>query len=401
MGTTGSSRGWLAGCLLALAGTGLAAGSGWTIEPVLTVTGERTDNVRVAGTSGESDTIVTTGLLLPLRHETPRTALELSWQPAREAYRDFGALNNTTHAVRLGWRHDASRRASWTLGAAWDRRERARVRYDEVADDLVALPRTRVDTLSGRLEGRFDVGRRTRLVAGATWRDTSYDAPRATGPGGLAVRLADSSDTGLSLAFETNLGRRTAFRVRWTGSRIDEGFRGEWDVQRTLVGFVLGSAERLQWTVEAGAAWTDVRDPGESGAEDSPTWGVGTIGVRGPVGRRSGTLTAGAGIDVAGSGGTTGASRTTFGYLGWRLPVGRWSQVEVVARYAERDPLDPAYARTLTRSYRAAWRAAFSPRFALVLAGETINQSASGSYLAADATTWSLGIRWSPTAPRR
>ncbi len=388
-------------CLLLVAAAGPALAGGWTIDPVLTVTGEWTDNVRVAGTDGESDSIVTTSLLLPLRRETPRTTLELSWQPGRETYGDYGALDNTTHTVRLGWRHAASRRSAWTLGAAWDRRERARVRYDEVADDLVALPRTRVDTLSGRLEGRFDLGVRTRLTTGATWRDTSYDVPEASGPGGVPVRLADSTDTGLSLGLESDLGRRTAFRVRWRGSRIDEGFRGEWDVHRLLVGFVLGHAERLQWTLEAGAAWTDVRDPGESGAEDSPTWGVATIGLRGPVGRRSGTITAGAGVDVAGSGGTSGAARSTFGFVGWRMPVGRWSQVELVARYAERDPMDAAYERTITRSYRAEWRAALSPRFALVFAGETIDQSASGAVLAADATTWSLGGRWAPTAPRR
>ncbi len=387
--------------LVLLAGTAAAGAAGWTIEPVLTVTGEHTDNVRTIGAGGASDTIVSTALLLPLRRETPRTTLELSWQPSRETYNDYGALDNTAHTVRLAWRHEPTRRTTWNLSAGWDRRERARVRYDDVADDLVVLPHTRVDTLSGRLEGRFTLAPRSRLTTAATWRDTSYDEPRVPAAGGLPVRLADSTDTALSVGFERDVGRRTALRVRWQGSRIDEGFRGEWDVHRALVGLVLGHAERLQWTLEAGAAWTDVRDPGETGADDSPTWGVGTIGIRGPVGRRSGTLVAGAGVDVAGSGGTSGVSRSTFGYVGWRMPVGRWSQVEIVGRYAERDPLDPAYVRTITRSWRAEWRASFSPRFALVFAGEILNQSASGTVLAADTTTWSIGMRWDPLAPRR
>jgi hypothetical protein len=80
--------------------------------------------------------------------------------------------------------------------------------------------------------------------------------------------------------------------------------------------------------------------------------------------------------------------------------------LSLLARASRLDPLDVRQALTKTYSYRGELAPALSPRWFFVVAGEHVNQSASGtgassSLLNLSYTIWSVGVRWAPTAPQR
>lgn len=399
--------GFAAAAILLASASGPASAAAWRFEPVVDVRVERTDNVQLDDpriTDGESATILRTGVRLSVERETPRSSWSLAWRPVRETYDGFSQYDNTAHAATLGWSWQASRRASWSLAGTWTRAERARVSLDEGSEliDVIDVGVVRTTTWSGRLQGLLTGGPRNRFVVAADTFGTSYasDAP------GFAA-LDDARTTGAELAWETDLGPRTVGGLSVRASRIDEGRRGEYDTRTVLVGFRFGAVERLQVTLAAGVTATDVRDPGVFAAIDVPNTETGRIVLARRIGART-TLAAGVARSVDSSRGVGGVSVNDRAYLRLSRDLGPRHTIAAAINWTDRDPVedDPLTGvdRGLrTAGYRLEWAARLGRRWALVLAGDRIDQSAAteGAVPEIDRTIWSLGLRWSPLAPAR
>lgn len=400
----GVSRGILASvaCLVFL--MPMAGAADWSFDPVFTFAAERTDDVfassGVAAGAGESDVALTLDARLALTARNPRGDLSFVYQPMHEAYQDFSSLDNTSHRVRLGWHFQPTRRSEWETTAAWSRQERQRVSLDDPTVDQVALPRTRFETYSATAQWRASLAPRSRLVLYGAVDGNRYDAGEVDG-----LRLADVATTSGQVGYEFDVSSLTVIGVSLFGSRIDEGFRGERDVLRLLGVYQRASDERTV-AITLGAAKTSVRDPGEgvpAGFQpDEPTEVVGSLSYQASLLRR-GQLQMGLFRDVASSGGTGGTTISSGGFVSLRVPAGRWSHFSAYGRYAKRDPLSGQIlaGETETTSYRVEWNGAFSSRWYLVAAGERFDQSSDEASLERAYTIWSLGLRWSPTAPRR
>jgi len=389
-------------CLVFLAPMTWAAD--WSFDPIFTFAAERTDDVfassgAVAG-SGESDVALTLDARLAMTANNPRSEVSFVYQPMHEAYQDFGDLDNTSHRVHLGWNFRPTRRNEWETNATWSRQERQRVSMDDPTLDQVALPRTRFETYSATAQWRAGLAPRSRLVLYGAVDGNRYDAGQVDG-----LRLADVTTTSAQVGYEFDANSLTVVGVSLFGSRIDEGFRGERDVLR-LLGVYQRVTDERTIAITLGAAKTSVRDPGEDVPEgfqpDEPTEVVGSLTYQASLLRR-GQLQMGLFRDVASSGGTGGTTISTGGFVSLRVPAGRWSHFSAYGHYAKRDPLSGQIlaGESETMSYRVEWNGAFSSRWYLVVAGERFDQSSDEASLDRAYTIWSLGLRWSPTAPRR
>ncbi len=391
--------------LMLTAGPALAAA--WRFEPVIDLRGERTDNVRLDDpriAPGQSATILRTGVLLRVERETGRSAFTLSWRPVRETYDGYAQFDNTAHSAGIGWRWDASRRASWSLAGSWSRTERTRVSLDEGAEllDVIDVGVVRTTSWSARLQGLLTARPRHRFVVAADTFGTSYDADAA----GVSA-LDDASSVGAELAWETDFGPRTVGGLSARVARIDEGRRGEYDTRSLLLGFRWGSVERLQVTIAAGATATDVRDPGVFTSLDVPTSGTGRIVLARRIGARS-ALSAGVSRDVTSSRGIGGLSVNDRAFLRFSRQFGVRHTVAATVNWTDRkpvedDPLTGVDRGLRTAGYRLEWAVRLGSRWSIVASGDRIDQSANtaGAVPEIDRTLWGLGLRWAPLAPRR
>lgn len=391
-------------CAIGLATVAHAAE--WRFEPVVSFNAQDNSNVFLVDGEPQSDKLASVAVDLAASRRTERATLTMSYAPEREQYQDFSELNNTSHALRVGadWRF--TQRSSWNSSFSWVRRERATLSFSDTAQDLVALPRTQYDTLAASLSGTAEQTQRLRWFWGAAAASTRYeDSSIATTAGGLT--LEDSQDIGVRGGIESDLSATSRVRGELRVNRIEEGARGSRDVRRVLAGWTFGRIERVQVDISAGAAFSKLRDTGElvNVEKTSATDTVGSVNLRGRVGA-TGEMSVGVSRDVTNTLGISGASLTDSATIGYRRPLGRFSELNFGARYADRTPLDDneSLARTKTKAYRAEYRAAFSARWALVVAGEKVDQSSPASSSlgstdtvpAIDYQIFSLGLRWSP-----
>ncbi len=412
---------------LSAAAVAIADAAEWRFEPVVTLSAQDNSNVLLVDGEPQSDRVASVAVDLSASRRTERATVTMSYTPEREQYQDLSELDNTSHALRLGVNSQLSQRTAWDASLSWVRRERSRLSFDDTTQDLVALPRTRYDTMAASLNGNLEQSPRLRWLWGVAAATTKYDdtAVEFTDPaanGGSpsdpsatsAFTLEDSQDLGVRGGIEHDLSESSRVRGELRINRIDEGARGERDVRRVLGGWAFGRVERLQVDISAGAAFSKLRDPGEltNVTATSATDTVGSVTVRGRVGAR-GQLTAGIGRDVTNTLGVSGASLTDSATVGYLHPIGRFSELNLGLRYADRTPLDDnqALARSKTKAYRAEYRAAFNSHWALVVAGEKVDQSSSSTRPssgtdpsptldttppAIDYQIFTLGIRWAP-----
>jgi hypothetical protein len=407
---------WVA--MLALAGAGVlhlpASGADWSFDPVVSLLATRSDNVQVSSAGeAQADSWLRAEVTLAVTGETPRTAFSLSYTPTREIYNDFDSLDNTSHSLRLAWSHRASERSRWKADLRGSLSETPRLYAEDVDLDFVAVPREERLGLNASFGGEFDVGRLSSIFfeasAGAVRYESSVLRGEDLDPDGTGdvppLLVADADDVGLAFGWERRLSRSQAIRLYWSGSRIDEGFRGETDVNRLLGSWSAGDPSRTRVEVTLGAAQWDLRVPGASftPALDDEVEAVGGISLVGRAGRR-GSFAAGFQHDVSGTGGTAGAVTSDSIYASVVQPTGVYSRFEIFGRLADREPLVDAQGLdpTETVAWGARWWAALSPRWALEISGQRIDQQSGPSPDPRDAdySTISLGLRWAPTAPR-
>lgn len=388
----------------------------WRFEPVVSFSAQDNSNVLLVDGEPQSDKLASVAVDLAASRRTERATLTMSYAPEREQYQDFSDLNNTSHALRVGadWRF--TQRSSWNSSFSWVRRERATLSFSDTAQDLVALPRTQYDTLAASLSGTAEQTQRLRWLWGAAINSTRYADATVLAPNEpppppdsevVPLSLQDSQDIGFRAGLEGDLSPTSRVRGEIRFNRIDENERGERDVRRVLAGWTFGRIERVQVDVSAGAAFSKLRDPGElvDVQETSATDTVGSVTLRSGVGTRS-VITAGIGRDVTNTLGVAGASLTESANVGYQHTLGRYSELNVGVRYGDRTPLNnsESLSRTKTKAYRAEYRAAFNAQWALVVAGEKVDQSSPTSSSestpdtvpAIDYQIFSLGLRWSP-----
>lgn len=403
---------WCSAALL-LGAAAIAGAAEWRFDPALSLAVERNSNVLLVDGAPEAGTVFSLGLDLAATRSAERTTWQLAYTPEWEQYQDeqFSEFDHVAHAASamLGWR--ATMRTTWDLRAGLTRRERGSLAFDAVTSDLVALPRTRFQTLSVGIDGRLEQNPRLRWRWGAALTDTTYSENEIffdlNGDGTAEPEpliVDDSSDLGLHAGAEGDLSQRSHLRGELRFDRIDEGSRGERDVRRALIGWTLGSAERLQFEATAGAAFTKLRDRGDGSTTlaDSATDPVASLALRGRIGGR-GALAVGLARDVTNTAGTAGASLADSAFVSYGQPIGRFSELSISARWADREPLDETSAAvaTETRAARAEYRAAWGPHWAAVIGAEWVDQSApAGGALAVDYQVFSVGLRWTPLARR-
>jgi hypothetical protein len=405
--TRAAERAALVALGLLLSAVPLPRAADWRFEPVLDVSAERTDNVQLddprLGEEAESDTIARASLRLGVVAETARSTFDFSYTPAHERFSDFSDFDNTSHSAGLGWNFVASPRATWSLDGGWDLRERTRVSLDEGAEqvDLISVGFSEQESWRARLQGLLTASERHRWVVALDGGGTSYEATEAI----EALELADTTTAGAELAWETDLAERTTFGVMGRGTRLDEGFRGEWDIYDALLGLTFGSPERLQMTISAGVAVTSVRDPGEIEVEDEPTTETGRIALVREVGART-RLTATLAREVGGSRGSAGITQNDTASFRWSYRATARSAFAASANWTDREPLEVEAGledrglRTL--GVRAEYSYAFTRTLRLVLSAERIDQTTdSPELLEVDRTLYGLGLRWAPLAGRR
>lgn len=388
----------------------------WDLQPVFRVDVEHTDNVRLddprfADEDEESDIIYRGSLRLGLIRTSERSELRFHYTPAREAFAEFSDFDNTTHSAGLTFDFSTTPRASWGITAAWDKRERTRVSLEEGAElfDLVTFGTVETETLRARIQGLLTASERHRWVVAADASDTSYDSQDVED-----FTIEDASSVGAELAWETDLAERTVFGFSTRASQVDEGARGTWNVYELLSALRLGSPERLEMTLVAGAAKPSLDDPGELVEEDvrEDTEFVARLGLSRDLGARS-NLNLGVTSDLAGSRGVGGLARSDSVYLRWLSRVSPRARISLGGNWTSRDPLedraiseeDPLAGEDRgleTLGFRAEFAYAFASRWDLVIGAETIDQtSESETVLEVDRRIYRAGIRWSPLAEGR
>ncbi|RMG46685.1 MAG: hypothetical protein D6718_05165 [Acidobacteria bacterium] len=405
-----------AAAVLLAAGVGFAPGAAagpWSFSPVVTLSAQRTDNAGLVATADarEAATVVTADLLLPLGYRGRRDDWILSYRPVRETYRGLdsvpsGALDNTAHYAAFSWTRRRSERSRWELRTSWSRADRARLALDAPEADLVALPRTKTDTLTSRLAMSARTGPRSEFSASVAYHATSFDRPEASVPGSAAVPLADSSTVTVEGTLGRDVTRTQRLSLGYRGSRIDEGLRGEVDVHRLLAGWSGGRPEAVGFTVAVGISRTEVRRaaPDDPPGLDGDLGFVGTALIRARL-PRQGEFSGGVTRDVGASGGTGGPSETTAVHAGLLWPTGKWSKISFAGRWTDRSPLGADRSLsppTRTTALGGEWHAALGETTALVLSVEQMRQTTTAGLtpLEVDYRIWGFGLRWAPGAGR-
>jgi hypothetical protein len=357
----------------------------------------------------------TASVTLALSATTPRSETTFSYRPFIERYDEYSQLDNTSHDLSLGWSWTASRRTEVDATVGWSQRERQRLLFDEPDLDLVALPRTRFESLRGTFGTRVRSGRHGEIRFQLRHTSSSYDDEAVASDADL-LRLTDSSSTGGQVSFDYLLSARKRLGLSVGADRADSGFRGELDTYRASGTYGWTGRGELTVNLRLGAAWTSVRDPGVDPSGDplpeydDQTALVGGIDVSGRVSRYV-TLTAGVDRDITAGSGVSGAVESLSGFAACDIQLRRYSRLLLTGRYAQRDEVDRVEAAPSadgraadTSSFRAEWRAALSRSWQLVLSAERFDQDSDSQdedILTVDYTIYSASVRWAPAAGRR
>jgi hypothetical protein len=379
----------------------------WRFEPVLDAGAEYTDNVQLDDPrrgEQESDYVYRAALRLGLVGRTARSDLSFHYTPAHEAFVDFSEFDNTSHSVGTAWTYEASPLSTWSLTGAWDQRERVRVSLEEGAElvDLISFGVIETTSYSARLQGLLTASERHRWVVAADGGGTEYEESATT----AEASLDDTTRFGGEIAWETDLAERTTAGTMVRAERLDEGIRGEWDIYSLILGLTTGTPERLQLTISGGYTTTRLIEADELEFEDEPTSESGSIAVLRELGART-TLSAGASREVGGSRGTAGLAIVDTFYLRYALRASARSSFVLVGNWTDRDPVEDdaeilADRGITTLGFRAEWSYSISPRFAIVVSGDRVDQTTDSDELAeVDRNVYGLSLRWSPLAARR
>lgn len=386
---------------------GLAAD--WDFQPTVTLGAQHWDNILLqteAGSAAGSDTAGVVTLSLPLVGITPRSRTTFSWTPTYSRYREQTGLDTFAYTAGLAWSFQASRRVAWTANAYSSRSDRLTLDYANPANTALGLPRQRVTVASADLGATSQLSNRTSLRVDVFGTMTQYQG-LVVGSGETLRATPDPKEVGLLVGLTRSLGPLSSGGVTYRGSHFDEGFYGTRNVHRLLLSWTYGAAERLQWVVTAGAAHVQVVDEGDIPDQSSSTVFSGGLSAHGRVGLR-GQLTAGVARDAQPAAGLVGPSVGESAYLAWGYPVGRFSTLQVVGRYARLTPLEgsgtsetlrPVAADTKSRGLRVEYAQALGPHWFVVVGGEKVRQTSDvAAVLDLDYTVYNLGLRWAPLA---
>lgn len=403
---------------LALLSNGDSSAQIWRFEPTVALSFQDNSNAVLASDGSVSGRSGVLAVELGVTREGQRDRFFASYIPAHEAFQskelpggsDINQFDNTSHQLHLGYSRQWSQTASWDTSVSFGKYERAQISTDTVSSDVVFLPRVASTTAALHVGGRVALSARGRVNWNLDASGTNYgaDVIPAVTVGGQDLFLVDSRDYGIGGGWETDLSESSQLRFDGRVNRIDEGFRGEREVRRALAGWSLGNEERVRLDLTGGIARTVVKQAGRPSptatvelADDGGSDVVADLALRGRVWRR-GDLTVGVNRDVTDTAGTAGAAVTTAAYVTLLQPIRQFSQVTLSSRYASRSPQNSLTGvDTKSKAYRAEYRAAFGPHWALVVAGEKVDQSADvEGPLTVDYRILSLGVRWAPLARR-
>ena len=238
--------------------TGEVMAADWGLEVILPAGVEHTDNLYMATTDEQEETIFRFRPELGLVGESDNNMIDLTVGIQLERYKSEDVLNRNDPFVELGWDHFMERSI---FGVSF-RREELSTRTSELEEtgrvDIFGTRRNEIAEAhwSGELNDRNS------LSLGAEYSDVVYDVPSATSP------YIDYRDAGLHIGYGHHWDTRTTFSVDVNGSRYNaDAVDLDYNYGSVTAGVDYQATEQLSYGLSAGGGYL-VREVGEN----STTW---------------------------------------------------------------------------------------------------------------------------------
>lgn len=346
---------------------------------------------------GETDTVGRFVVVLPVRREFRLGgSIEGVYSPAIEQYRRSDDLDNISHRFRLNFVARTAPHTDLSLFAAYTRaQEQARLRSVEDID-LFLGPRLDREIYRAGVNYARRLSERWTLGLSASYLKYEFETIEGVSPSGFDFGTLDRSGYRGRATGAYDVTRNTRIGLSYGWERYTFGGGGEETTQ--LASFTLRHAfsERLELDLEIGAFTTSGRDA--RGRDISRNGAYGAIAVT--QGFRRVSLRLFARHRPSPGGALPGPSTdTVLGLMLSKAHVRRWGW-ELVARYGQRDSIDPALETLESWAYGGRIEYFIRRIFSVRLEGVYTDQSGPPAF---EVEYWRVGLSavWTPLGRTR
>jgi len=381
-------------CLLV---AGAASAQQTLFYPSVTLDAAYSDNVLYAGAANEpvSDGSARVGVVLPLRREWDRGAWNFEYNPSYEKHEDLSQLDHAEHRLATHVSQKAGRSGVFGFGATFTRTQEQGRAWSLESPDLFLTNRTNRHFVSAELGFAQDVSPRWRWAGGlwAGWYDYSVIEDLSAGVPAAAVE--DRNEYRGNVLLSRSLTRASSMGAQYEHRRFDLETGGTEDADLVSITFDHAASRDLTLSAKVGGYTRSVQDPAP-GAPDEPldTGAQGGFTLKRAF--RSTTLSLDAGVAPTSGGALEGTSLdSSVGVTLGSIAGLRWSWT-VAARFAHRDPTDPAEENvgSVGGDFDVEWRP--TEKLGFRVGAAYADQSGDDPSLDASYTTATAGLVWYP-----
>ena len=368
-------------------------------HPSVTLDAAWSDNVAYAGAADEptSDATARLGVVLPLRTEWASGTWSFEYNPSYEKHQDLEVLDHAEHRLATHLSKKTGRTGVFGVGATFTRTQEQGRAWSLESPDLFLTNRTNRDLISADIGFAQEISPRWRWNAGVWGGWYDYAIIEGFDQGIPQAAVEDRNEYRGSVAVSRLMTRASSMGLQFEHRRFDLETGGTEDADLASITFDHAASRELTMSVQVGAFTRSTEGTVANPLEESPETGAqGGFSLRRTF--TAAILTVDAGMAPTSGGALEGTSTdSSVGFTVASVAGLRWSWT-ASARYAYRDPTDPAEdpVNSIGGGAGLEWRP--YETLGLRVAATYADQSgdAQGAALDASYTTVGAGLVWYP-----